>query len=469
MEKYVDRPIDRWTSRMPLWSGSREGQACGISLPWTRVTLLLSARLRESRSRMYSPPGVPSSSLVDSTQDPTGDIHGGAPPATRRIGPVRRLEMALHRPAVRGRVVAGGVRSAERHDFLLWRLRRQHLEDRGWWAVLALRVRWLSWQRDHRRLALADESKATLPPDHVPRGYRSLTISSKRFAAISNAASSAVVLRGLFARPAGTTSCLPFRAKAVRYTRHATPGAGSRPPRISSITCCRRCRCGSGCCPYRSGCAFFLHDDAVLQRVIVRRWAAGHTAGVSRSMPRCTSQAPTWPVGNGCCATVRARRSPSTICTPRTLSDAEHLVYDIAKPRPDGRRVLVLTPLELIDKVAALRPGARTAAVVGRRGGASGGQRSALGGDRPTTTRDRIRSAPDLVTSSCRHTLGPLASAARRRAGLAGGDDPWPAITLRCARQERNFWVRADGDARLTRVHHPPILAAGPLNSLSFP
>ena len=36
--------------------------------------------------------------------------------------------------------------------------------------------------------------------------------------------------------------------------------------------------------------------------------------------------------------------------------DAEHLVYHIAKPRPDGPRALVLTPLELIDKVAALVP-----------------------------------------------------------------------------------------------------------------
>jgi len=36
--------------------------------------------------------------------------------------------------------------------------------------------------------------------------------------------------------------------------------------------------------------------------------------------------------------------------------DAEHLVYDIAKPRPDGPRALVLTPLELINKVAALVP-----------------------------------------------------------------------------------------------------------------
>ena len=36
--------------------------------------------------------------------------------------------------------------------------------------------------------------------------------------------------------------------------------------------------------------------------------------------------------------------------------DAEHLRYDIPKPRPGGPSALVLTPLELIDKVAALVP-----------------------------------------------------------------------------------------------------------------
>ena len=36
--------------------------------------------------------------------------------------------------------------------------------------------------------------------------------------------------------------------------------------------------------------------------------------------------------------------------------DAEHLVYHIAKPRQDGPRALVLTPLDLIDKLAALAP-----------------------------------------------------------------------------------------------------------------
>jgi hypothetical protein len=39
--------------------------------------------------------------------------------------------------------------------------------------------------------------------------------------------------------------------------------------------------------------------------------------------------------------------------------DAEHLVYIIAKPHPDGPSDLVPTPLELIDKIAALVPPAR--------------------------------------------------------------------------------------------------------------
>lgn len=36
--------------------------------------------------------------------------------------------------------------------------------------------------------------------------------------------------------------------------------------------------------------------------------------------------------------------------------DAGHLVYRNPKPRPDGPSELVLTPLELIDKIAALVP-----------------------------------------------------------------------------------------------------------------
>lgn len=40
--------------------------------------------------------------------------------------------------------------------------------------------------------------------------------------------------------------------------------------------------------------------------------------------------------------------------------DAEHLVYHCPKPRSDGFRDLVLTPLELIDRIAALVPRPRT-------------------------------------------------------------------------------------------------------------
>ena len=36
--------------------------------------------------------------------------------------------------------------------------------------------------------------------------------------------------------------------------------------------------------------------------------------------------------------------------------DAEHLIYHNPKPRSDSPRDLVLTPLELIDKIAALVP-----------------------------------------------------------------------------------------------------------------
>ena len=36
--------------------------------------------------------------------------------------------------------------------------------------------------------------------------------------------------------------------------------------------------------------------------------------------------------------------------------DAEHLIYHNPKPRSDSPRDLVLAPLELIDKIAALVP-----------------------------------------------------------------------------------------------------------------
>ncbi len=81
--------------------------------------------------------------------------------------------------------------------------------------------------------------------------------------------------------------------------------------------------------------------------------------------------------------------------------------------------------------------------VGGRRGGTSAGPRSALGCIRPTTTGDRIRSAPGLVTSSCWLGRGPLGSSPRRGAGFVGGGGQRPAFTRRYARQERNFGCAA--------------------------
>lgn len=53
---------------------------------------------------------------------------------------------------------------------------------------------------------------------------------------------------------------------------------------------------------------------------------------------------------NVCCA-----RPPFALEHLHTL-DAEHLLYHNPKPRSDSPRDLVLTPLELIDKIAALIP-----------------------------------------------------------------------------------------------------------------
>ena len=70
------------------------------------------------------------------------------------------------------------------------------------------------------------------------------------------------------------------------------------------------------------------------------------------SPPRCASKAPTGPGGNG----LRRCARPPFALDHLHQHDAEHLVYDIAKPRPDRPRALVLTPLELIDNIAALVP-----------------------------------------------------------------------------------------------------------------
>lgn len=64
--------------------------------------------------------------------------------------------------------------------------------------------------------------------------------------------------------------------------------------------------------------------------------------------------------------------------------------------------------------------------VRGRIGLRGGERRSALGVGRPTTTGDRIRSAPELLTNSRWLGRGPLASSARRGAGSwRSGEQDW--------------------------------------------
>jgi hypothetical protein len=82
-------------------------------------------------------------------------------------------------------------------------------------------------------------------------------------------------------------------------------------------------------------------------------WPAGTTAGASHWMPRCASRARTAPGWSGCCAT-RAR-PPFALERLEQLGH-DQLVYRFPKPQPDGRTQLHLTPLELIERLAALIP-----------------------------------------------------------------------------------------------------------------
>jgi hypothetical protein len=82
-------------------------------------------------------------------------------------------------------------------------------------------------------------------------------------------------------------------------------------------------------------------------------WPAGTTAGASRWMPRCASTAPTAAAWSACYATAHA--PPFALQRLGQVGD-DQLVYRFAKPLPDGRTELRLTPLELIERLAALIP-----------------------------------------------------------------------------------------------------------------
>ena len=71
-------------------------------------------------------------------------------------------------------------------------------------------------------------------------------------------------------------------------------------------------------------------------------------------MPRSGSKATTAPGWNGCCATVPARPPFALERLEQLAEDA--LVYRFPKPQPDGRTELRLTPLELLERLAALIP-----------------------------------------------------------------------------------------------------------------
>jgi hypothetical protein len=67
-------------------------------------------------------------------------------------------------------------------------------------------------------------------------------------------------------------------------------------------------------------------------------------------MPTCASESSTARDWNGYCAIAPVRRLHWSVI------DSEHLVYESIKPGPGGSVSLLLTPLELLDRRAALIP-----------------------------------------------------------------------------------------------------------------
>ena len=70
-------------------------------------------------------------------------------------------------------------------------------------------------------------------------------------------------------------------------------------------------------------------------------------------MPWCASRPPTAPGASACCATLA--RPPFALERLREL-DLERLLYDRAKPGPGRSDHLILTPLELLERLAASVP-----------------------------------------------------------------------------------------------------------------
>ena len=125
-------------------------------------------------------------------------------------------------------------------------------------------------------------------------------------------------------------------------------GSSSMPRPGSTPTPSPRCRsaCAGACCA--SSCT------AACCRALMRRpWGNGSTAVASPWKARCASRPLTAPGASGCCAIAPGRRSPWNRL--REL-DPERLLYESTKPGPGGNGSLLLTPLELLDRLAALVP-----------------------------------------------------------------------------------------------------------------
>ncbi len=125
-----------------------------------------------------------------------------------------------------------------------------------------------------------------------------------------------------------------------RTVWHSMPPPGSMP--LQSLRC-SNAHPGTCCASSRAA--------ARCKAMMRGRWAKGNTAAAFPSMPRCASRPPTAPVVSGCCVIAHGRHSPWTRCA----SKAHHL-RPSKKPLLGGSGPQLLTPLELLDRVAALIP-----------------------------------------------------------------------------------------------------------------
>ena len=127
-------------------------------------------------------------------------------------------------------------------------------------------------------------------------------------------------------------------------------------------------------------------------------WPAGTTAGASRWMPRCASKAAD---RAGLERLLRyCARPPFALERLEQLAD-DQLVYRFPRPQPDGRTELRLTPLELIERLAALIPpprlhrhryhGAGTQLAAARAGHRTGSPAATAHAQRPPSHAPRAR------------------------------------------------------------------------------